>query len=264
MEDLRRALADPEAYARELERRLPIGSRTGTIERRLAWRRGARALISERTARRLRRALAAGGEAPPLRSLSARRYLEVAGIGYDASFPDLRGLAPRDQHARRADTRHGGMLDLPPRDADAFREWFESGRWSGAHPFEIAFGHPHGIHLWPSRVEGGWRFELAAGSPGWYLPCARMAIALGEAGLPVGWRDVEAAIAALRGVDRLRIGPRDADITLGMLREVRPDSVRDVEWDPVPALRPATPEDRRRIEHVLTTGTPAGFEPAAG
>lgn len=67
-------------------------------------------------------------------------------------------LSPREQHEAKADTRHGGLLGLKEDDPEAFRAWFASRVWSGSHPWEIVFGHPHGILLCPIPGDRGrWR-----------------------------------------------------------------------------------------------------------
>jgi len=160
--------------------------------------------------------------------MTVDRYLDLAAVAYDAACPDLRTLAPRDKYRRRADTRHGGMLDLPAGDADAFSGWFSSREWSGAHPWEIVFAHPHGILLSPTRREDGWRFFLSVDTLGLYVTCALMAITLGENDTPFELFGAEKIVAALEGNDLVEVGPFFGQLALDELRSERPDAVPHV------------------------------------
>lgn len=238
------AIRDPAAYNRRVERLFPLACRTGKLLRKDTWPVKDGLPLSARDDRRLGKALASGASARPWRALSVERYLATAAIGYDAVFPELRPLTPREKHARRADGRHGGMLDLPPRDADAFARWFDSRTWSGTHPFEIVFGHPHGILLWPSRAGSAWRLVLGVDSLGLYVAAARMAIAFGRSRVPFQLQRADEVLAALRGEDWVEIGPRYGQLSLEELRERRPDSVARVRWD-APQRIDAKPSTRR-------------------
>lgn len=254
------AVADPDGYNRRVRRLLPLQARTGVVVRRWSWPRGTRAPLAPRQLEVLQAACMAGERSEPGPSLTVAKYLALAGIMYSAAYPELRGLSPREQHAAKADTRHGGMLDLPDDDPDAFRAWFGSGTWLGSHPWEIVFGHPHGILLRPRLDEqGGWRLTVTVECPGLYLRAVRMAVALGERGAPFELHAKEPVIAALRGLDDVAVGPGYGRLSLEELRAQRPDGVARVRWDPVPEIRPITPLQRLRVEHVVVTGTPAGW-----
>jgi hypothetical protein len=222
--------------------------------------RGTRAPLAPRELETLEAACRTGARAEPLPSLTAAAYLALAGVAYDAAYPELRGLPPREQHAAKADTRHGGLLDLPEGEAAAFREWFASRAWSGSHPWEIVFGHPHGILLYPVEDDGlRWRLVLSVDCPGLYLCAVRMAIALGERGTPFTLFAKGAAVAALRGLDNVEVGPGYGRLSLAELRAQRGESVARVRWDPVPEILPITPAQRLRVAHVVATGTPHGW-----
>lgn len=254
------AVADPDGYNRRVQRLLPLEARTGVVVRRWSWPKGTRAPLAPRELEALEAACRIGERSKPLASLTAAAYLALAGVAYDAAYSELRRLSPREQHAAKADTRHGGLLDLPEEDPGAFREWFASRTWTGSHPWEIVFGHPHGMLLYPILDDRGiWRLALSVDCPGLYLRAVRMAIALGGRGAPFELRAREAVVAALRGRDDVEVGSGYGRLSLPELRAQRPDGVVHVRWDPVPGILPITPVQRLRVEHVLVTGTPAGY-----
>jgi hypothetical protein len=195
-------------------------------------------------------------------TLSLRKYLTLVSRAYDAAFPEMRGLPVRKKHRSKADGRHGGLLDLPPNDGDAFGRWYHSKEWLGCHPWEIVFSHPHGVLFSPLPDEaGGWRFHLSVDAPGLYLRTVKMAVALGNAKVPLALIGKEPIVAALRGTDDVEIGPGFDQMSLERLREVRPDAVTHVRWEPIPEIHPITKAQRDRVRHVLTTGTPHGWPP---
>jgi hypothetical protein len=251
---LEAAVADPGRYNRRVRRLLPPEARTGVVVRRWSWPRAARAPLSPRELERLDAACRTGERSEPLAQLTATTYLALAGIAYDAAYPELRGRSPREQHAAKADSRHGGLLDLSEEDPDAFREWFASHTWSGSHPWEIVFGHPHGILLYPVPDDRWrWRLVLSVHCPGLYLRAVRMAIALGELGSPFRLDAMEAVVAALRGLDDVEVGPEYGRLSLEELRAQRPGGVAHIRWDPVPEIRPITSAQRLRVDHVVAT-----------
>ncbi len=256
---LEAAVADPGRYNRRVRRLLPLEARTGVVVRRWTWPKGTRAPLSPRELESLEAACRTAERSEPVASLAAVTYLALAGIAYDAAYPELCGRSPREQRAAKADTRHGGLLDLPEEDPGAFREWFASRAWSGSHPWEIVFGHPHGILLYPVPDDRWrWRLVVSVNCPGFYLRAVRMAIALGERGSPFRLDAKEAVVAALRGLDDVEVGPGYGQLSLEELRAQRRESVARVRWGPGPEIRTISPVQRLRVEHVLATGTPRG------
>ncbi len=146
---LRSALANPRRYNRHVARWLPLECRSGRIERRLTWPKGF-APMPLRRLDEVEAAVAAVSRLAGIPDMTVDSYLKVAALAYDAAFPKTRKLSPFEKHKRWADSRHGGMLELPLEDAEAFNEWFHSGVWQGTHPWEIVFAHPHGILLSPA------------------------------------------------------------------------------------------------------------------
>lgn len=58
--------------------------------------------------------------------LTLSQYLKTAAIAYDAGFKELCSFSPLQKYKKKADGRHGGLLDLSHHDADAFDKWFHS------------------------------------------------------------------------------------------------------------------------------------------
>lgn len=243
---LRHALKNPEAFHRRIERRLPLRSRVGRVRRWLTWPASSKPPLTNLQMRRLEEAWKQGMAARDLRSLSLQQYLGITAIAYDAAFPKLRRLSAREKFDRKADRRHGGMLDLPAHDARAFLRWHRSRSWLGAHPFEIVFAHPDGVLLSPFLRKGRWRFSLRAEHLGQYVMLARMATALGESGIPFELSRPEELFAALRGEDWVEIGPFYGQLSLSELRTRRREAVGLVEWEPIPRLDPVSAKKRKK------------------
>jgi hypothetical protein len=179
--------------------------------------------------------------------MSLRRYLEVATLAYDSAFDDLKPLTPLAKYERKADRRHGGMLDLAPEDSRTFERWYSSRDWLGTHPWEIVFAHPHGILLSPHQTERTWRFFLSVDTLGLYVDTARMAIALGENDVPFELLRAPDVTAALRGEDWVEVGPFHGMLSVEEIERRRKGAVARVAWNPPPrvSLR-ARPSARRR------------------
>lgn len=256
--DLRAAVEDPEAYNRRVEAQMPRASRTGKIERHLTWGRDVKRTAPEKIAA-IRKASESAGKRPPLTALSTAEYLRIAGIAYDAAYPEDRALAPADKHRRHADSRHGGMLDLVPGDAEAFAAWFDSTRWRGAHPFEIVYGSPHGIVLWPKLEHGEWRLQLTVSDDFYEKDALEMIVALDQAGIPVDFGQTERILKKLEGTDLVEVGPYRDQMLLAELRKARRDSVDSIRWDPLPEIKLVTAEGLARIVWVEENETMAGF-----
>lgn len=256
---LRAAVDSPATATRRVARCLPTESRSGTLRRRLTWPKGARAALSPRRRLALEQACEAGRHATAFPQLTVDAFLMAVAVACDAAFDDVRDLEPLAKYRRRADTRHGGLLNLPPNDTAAFEAWYRSGARAGAHPWEIVYGHPHGILLAPFPIEGGWRLHLSVETPGLYLEAVAMALALGAAGWPFELIQHERVVARLRGTDAVAIGPHHGQLSLAELRSVRPDSVARIRWERLPPFAPISREQARRVAYVLEHGTPAGF-----
>ncbi|MBF8258665.1 MAG: hypothetical protein HW377_1039 [Actinobacteria bacterium] len=259
MHRLKAANENPDAFNRRVRRLIPLEARTGRVVRKWTWPKRARAPLSGNELARLESACMQGARAESWASLTSDKYLQIVGRAYDAAFPELRNLAVREKHSLKADSRHGGLLELPDQDDRAFHDWYESRAWSGSHPWEIVFGHPLGVMLSPGpEPDGSWRFHLSVDAAGLFLHAVRMAIALGEASTPFVFHGKDSVVSTLLGVDIVEIGPFYGRISLPDLRDVRPEAVDRVEWDPVVEIHPISPVQRERVSHVLWTGSPSG------
>ena len=74
-----------------------------------------------------------------IRSLTADRYFGFLSICYKAMNvgKSVRRVSIRESYRRCSDGRHGGLLEISPRSARAFCDWYFSTQWLGSHPFEF-------------------------------------------------------------------------------------------------------------------------------
>lgn len=244
------ALKDFSRYNSLVSHRLPMACRTGKIQRNLTWPKSIKTAIPRAEIGRAKRALCKAGALPLLAEMTKKRYLETVAIAYDAGFKDLRSLSPLEKYRKRADGRHGGLLDLPDSDAEAFSKWYRSDSWSGTHPWEIVFGHPHGIMLSPRfhKENGRWSFWLWVRSESWYGHAVRMAIAMGERDVPFEFQEGQKVLDALEGLDEVEVGPAFGRVRYEELRQRRPDAPKSIRWDPIPMLGPITRDQRDRVK----------------
>ncbi|MBI4730377.1 MAG: hypothetical protein HY775_12910 [Acidobacteria bacterium] len=252
------AVRNFEAYNRRVERQLPLACRTGKIPRALTWPRDEEPPLPPREIERFEAAVARGEGLPPLVEMTLFAYLKAAAVAYDAAFPELRPLSALEKYKRKADGRHGGLLDLPPKEAGAFHEWYTGRAWAGTHPWEIVFGHPHGIlfsPLWEADIER-WRYSLAVASPGWYVTAARMGIALEGNGVPFRFHDWKKVADALRGVDDVPVGSDPYSVSYEELEQARPEALDRIRWDRVPHLGPITPDQAERVSRAESDAAP--------
>jgi hypothetical protein len=238
---LKAANENPDAFNRRVRRLIPLEARTGRVVRKWTWPKRARAPLSGNGLARLESACVQGARAESLASLTSDKYLQIVGRAYDAAFSDMRNLGAREKHSLKADSRHGGLLDLPDQDDRAFRDWYESGVWSGSHPWEIVYGLPLGVMLSPvPEPDGSWRFHLSVDAAGLFRHAVKMAIALGDASTPFLFDGKDSVVSTFRGEDLV------------------PEAVDRVEWDPVVEIHPICPVQRDRVNRVLRTGSPYG------
>lgn len=251
---LRAALKNLAQYNRMVEARLPISCRTGKIQRALTWSKGEKPGLTERTLRSFERLEPSARRTPPLEKVALADYLATAAIAYDAAFKNLVALSPLEKYKSRADGRHGGMLDLPEKDAKSFTQWLESRRWSGSHPWEIVRGNPHGIMLSPRRNSktASWSYVLSVHAKGWYVSTVEMAIALAKCAVPFEFLDSARVVAILRGSDMVDVGSGLSAVSYDEIRAVRPDSLKHIQWDPIPQITLITRDQSARLRCALT------------
>jgi hypothetical protein len=251
---LRSALKAPAAYNARVQRCLPYECRSGQVRRSLTWMKDAKALFPARTLLTLERVLVEAAAVRRLRSMNVERYLMSAAVAYDAVFPPLKGATARQKYQTKADGRHGGLLGLPPRNGAAFRAWFTSRAWAGTHPWEILFGHPHGVMFSPREhtdAKGGWSFVLSVHSGAWYGATVQMALALAAYGIGFEFSNHAEVLAALRGSDLIEVGPNSRVLCFEELRELRPDAIAQVSWQPIPLIAPISAAQRPRVSAAL-------------
>lgn len=98
-----------------------------------------------------------------LKGCSLNEYLKTAAICYKAVLNKKSSkLTPLQMYKKFADTRDGGMLSIKDwTSAKEFSNWYNSGKWSGSHPFEIIFSwFEHGIHLYPPSSHNSGKYGL--------------------------------------------------------------------------------------------------------
>lgn len=164
----------------------------------------------------------------PLYGMCLKHYLSVVTIGYSTLFEDpnwvvslsrhtrfrlafreREGISPEnlplrcphDQYRALSDGRHGGLLDLPQSDSQAFMCWYSGTERNGQYPFEIVAGDDaHGVVLRALPTDAimeGWEFELSVHAPQLYPLAARMSLALERETVPFTFRDCERVIGGL-------------------------------------------------------------------
>ncbi|MCB4756883.1 MAG: hypothetical protein LHV69_07630 [Elusimicrobia bacterium] len=246
------AIKNVSAYNRFVERNLPLSCRTGKIMRRFTWPKHVKSAIPIRRIRYLETILKEAKNRPPLQQMTLSHYLDTTAIAYDAGFKELRPLSPLQKYKGKADGRHGGMLDLPPHDPEAFSKWFHSRAWAGSHPWEIVFGHPHGIMISPHyhQENRSWIYWLWVDSLGWYATAAKMAMALGEHKIPFEFENSKDVLDALEGLDEVDVGPDLYSVHFDELQQQRSDALARIQWDPIPQIALVTPDQKERIERA--------------
>ena len=164
----------------------------------------------------------------PIPEMTRERFLNTVAIAYEAIFVDpdwlgsmsfhaghnitllmskrmapetLPARQPGDQYQALSDGRHGGLLNLPMSDPEAFSRWYASNARWGQHPFEIVAGdRGHGILLRVDPVGAeteGWVYELSVHISMFYAMAVHMALALERARVPFSVRDYERVIGGL-------------------------------------------------------------------
>jgi hypothetical protein len=132
-------------------------------------------------------------------------------------------------------------------------KWFNGQKRLGAHPWEIVFGHPHGILISPTceRTEHRWHYTLSVHAEGLFATVIRMALALVAADVPFQFYDWEQVTSALAGRDEVRVGRGWKEIGYDEHRQSRPDALSAIKWDPIPAAAPITSDQLVRVAQHL-------------
>ena len=147
------------------------------------------------------------------REMSLALFMQYCKVAYTANLrqfkraieKDMSGL---DMYKRFADGRHEGLVELPPESADAFKQWYHSGR-GGGHPWEVyRGGNTTHIDLGVSEKADGWAVFLRGTSTSRMAETIRIALALAKEGLPVEIHDAEELRSRLLGMDNMGIIPK--------------------------------------------------------
>jgi len=218
-EEVGRFLADPAKYNLEFRRALPLTKRYGRIVRRDLWRASNHADEIEREFAsvdidRFRELVLNLDEKAVVPEMSLSAFLNYCRICYKANnYPALRpSMTPMEMYIAMADGRDDGLLQLPPDDPSAFRQWYHHHPRYG-HPFEICRGgNSTHISLSPGTLEDGWQLWLAGFSRPRVVETARMALALRQAGVPFVLSHKEEMLRMLAGEDFVGIVPDDVSI----------------------------------------------------
>ncbi len=247
------AVKNTDRYNQFVQKKLPLRCRTGKIQRRLTWPKSTKSILPLNQIRLLEKQLTAAKALSLLKEMTTAQYLRVVGVAYDAGFKDLRSFSPLEKYKKKADSRHGGLLELSPDDSKAFFDWFHSRAWSGGHPWEIVFGHPHGIMISPRYHEESqsWNYCLWVDSEGWYKTAALMAMALCQHNVPFEFENQKQVLDALEGIDEVDVGPDLYSVHFDDLKKQRPDGLAHIRWDPIPQITLITADQKERIEKAL-------------
>ncbi|MFO7669817.1 MAG: hypothetical protein R6W31_09180 [Bacteroidales bacterium] len=211
---------DPVAYRRFLEKHLPYKKRTGKLLRSTFWEIAGNDTVRpdkelpHDVVNDLEKLLEKGIEydtTPGIPEISASGFLRLCAFCYKAndyfSIEPI-PLSPIEQYMRMSDMRHGGLTEIDQDSPEAFREWYHSGQWTGAHPWEICRGgNSTHISLMLSAREKDWILLLAGSSITRVTETVRMATALYRNGIPFYLRDGKEIMNMVRGRDFIGIVP---------------------------------------------------------
>jgi hypothetical protein len=147
------------------------------------------------------------------REMSLALFMKYCKVAYLANFRHFKGSVKKDMsglemYKRFADGRHEGLVELPSESADAFKQWYQSGR-GGGHPWEVyRGGNTTHIDLGVTEKAGGWSVFLRGSSTSRMAETIRIALALENEGLPIEIHDDEELRSRLLGMDNMGIIPK--------------------------------------------------------
>jgi hypothetical protein len=147
------------------------------------------------------------------RDMSLALFIKYCKVAYTANLRQLKdaitkNMSGLEMYKRLADARHEGLVELPPESADAFKQWYHSGR-GGGHPWEVyRGGNTTHIDLGVIEKAGGWSVFLRGSSTSRMAETIRIALALEKAGLPVEIHDAKELSLRLLGMDNMGITPK--------------------------------------------------------
>lgn len=218
--EIARIREDPSGYNRFLGMHLPYEKRTGKILRSTFWKIAGNDTI--RLDKEIPPDVVADLEKlliqdidydtnrgiPEISASGFLRFCEICYQAIDCFRNEPMPLSPIEQYRRMADLRHGGLTEIDQDSPEAFRKWYHSGQWSGAHPWEICRGgNSTHISLMLSAREKDWVLSLAGSSVVRVTETVRMATALYRHGIPFHLRDGKEILDMVRGRDFIGIVP---------------------------------------------------------
>ncbi|MBT8365561.1 MAG: hypothetical protein KJP23_12730, partial [Deltaproteobacteria bacterium] len=207
---------------RETLKNLPLDMRYGILSKGVIWKyysdwyRADVALGKRKTARfaaHVRAGKFRSDYAGHHREMSLALYMKYCKVAYTANFRNLKGAIEKgmsglEMYNRLADGRHEGLVELPLESADAFKQWYHSGR-GGGHPWEVyRGGNTTHIDLGVTEKASSWSVFLRGSSTSRMAETIRIALALEKEGLPVEIHDAEELRSRLLGMDNMGIIPK--------------------------------------------------------
>lgn len=207
-------------YNEEVNRKLPVEMRTGTITRQDMWR-----IFPEEKAdffknfreSEVREFAALTADytddypkpAGRLEQMTANDFYRFCSIGYHANaYSGLDALPLREQYEAHADGRDEGLGEIDADSSEAFQKWYTDRKRHGGHPWEVCRGgNSTHVALFVRHDENGYYLEVDGRSWSRCVETAKFFFALSHQGLPVVVDDGKAMSARFLGTDKIGIVP---------------------------------------------------------
>jgi len=143
--------------------------------------------------------------------LTAGDFFRYCELGYDANayFNNSNTiLSPKDKYLNMADGRDCGLRNIDEDAESAFKQWYETERHCGGHPWEICRGgNSTHISLFVEKTQSGWLLRLAGSSRGRVIETVKMAVALYVAKVPFYLQQSDEIFRMVTGQDYIGIVP---------------------------------------------------------
>ena len=207
-------------YNEEVNRKLPVEMRTGTITRQDMWRIFPEEKadffknFSESEVREFAALTADYTDDYPkpagrLEQMTANDFYRFCSIGYHANaYSGLDALSLREQYEAHADGRDEGLGEIDPDSPEAFQKWYTDRKRHGGHPWEVCRGgNSTHVALFVRHDEKGYYLEVDGRSWSRCVETAKFFLALSHQGLPVVVDDGKAMSARFLGTDKIGIVP---------------------------------------------------------
>lgn len=143
-----------------------------------------------------------------LSEMTANKFFECCALGYKANNYDGCDLPPKMQYRRNADGRDGGLCEIDPNSPQAFKEWIESDKYYGSHPWEVCRGgNSTHIDLYVNNYPDGYTLTVAGSSFGRSTEAVKFYNALIRNGMPVYMYQAEEIASRLKEKEKIGIVP---------------------------------------------------------